>query len=142
MPSSELETDPCLQDTWLTRLAPEEQAALRRRWNQRAAELAASARREQRRALLDYAFIALVFGLGDLVHGWDGPMSFFTALGVGSFLGGLILVLEANRTLAALIGGLGLFLHQWLVRGGLSWTEAGMMAPLVVVLWLLGRRRA
>lgn len=136
-----VESDPSVHDTWFSRLGPEEQAELRRRWNRRAEEQALQTRRERRRALIDFAFVIVAFALGDLVHGWDGLASFASALAVGAFLGGLILVLEANRNLAAVIGTCGLFGLQWIARGGLTLGEAALLLPLAVVFWLVGRRR-
>lgn len=141
MPAPDVETDPCLYDTWLTHFSAEEQDALRLRWNRRAEEEARQSRRGRRRAMVDHLTIIAVFAAGDLLHGWGGGLGFFTALCVGAFLGGLILLLEAPRAFAAVMGGSALFLHQWLVRGGLSITEAAMLLPLLAILWLVGRRR-
>ncbi len=140
MSVSEVETDPCLHDTWLTRLSVEEQDTLRTRWNQRAEEESKLARRECHRALVDHAAIIAVYGIGDLLHGWGG-MSFFTALCLGAFVGGLVLVLDAPRVFAFVLGGCGLFLHQWIVRDGLSAGEAALLLPLLAIFWIVGRRR-
>jgi hypothetical protein len=141
MPASDVETDPRLHDAWLTHFSTEEQDALRMRWNRQAEEEARQSHRERRRAVADHLTIIAVFAAGDLLHGWGGGLSFFTALCLGAFLGGLILLLEAPRAFAAVMGGAALFLHQWLVRGGLSIAEAAMLLPLLAILWLVGRRR-
>ena len=147
MPSPSVESnpdrteDPTQHDTWLTRLSPEEQRKLRERWNARTEEQASRSRRECRRALVDHLAVIASFGAADLLHGWTGGLSLFTALGLGAFLGGLILVLEAPRTLALTMAGPGLLFHQWIVRGGLTLAEVATLLPFLVVFWLVGRRR-
>lgn len=141
MVSPDVETDPRLHDTWLTRLSPDEQDALRHRWNEYAEVQASKSRHECRRALVDHAAIILAFGVGDLLHGWSGGLSLFTALCLGAFLGGLIVVLDATRNISLTMGMSVLFFHQWIVRGGMSVREMAFLLPLCLVFWLVGRRR-
>ena len=141
MSAPDLETEPRLHDTWLTQLSQEEQDELRHRWNQRAEEEARRSRRECHRALVDHAATISAFGIGDLLHGWDLGLGFFGALGLGAFVGGLILVLDAPRSFALVMGASVLFLHQWMVRGGLTLGGAALLLPLCAIVWMVGKRR-
>lgn len=141
MTASELETEPRLHDTWFTHLSEKEQDELRTRWNQRAEEQARRSRSECHRALLDHALTIASFGAVDLLLGWDGTLSLLVALALGAFLGGLILVLDAPRAFACVMGVSALMLHQWLLRGGLGLWELALMLPFGAIFWFIGKRR-
>ena len=144
MAATEVETDPCLHDTWLSRLSPEEEDALRARWNRQVEKEARETCRDRRRAMIDYGAVVAAFLLAEVllavVAGWS-VLGLVTGLAVGTFLGGLVLVLEAPRVFALVIGAAGLFAQQWMVRRGLGPVELGLLVPPCAIFWIVGKRR-